>query len=46
MENTRLVKKAIDGAIKILIVILLVARYFFELLKIFTDVFRFKFIFA
>ena len=36
-------KKAIDGMIKILMVISLVIRYFFKLLKIFTDVFRLTF---
>ena len=43
MENTRIVKKAIVGAIKIPVVISLVIRHFFELLKIFTVVFRLTF---
>ena len=36
-------KKAKDRTIKILMVISLVVRHFFELLKIFTDVFRLAF---
>ena len=40
MEKARIVKKVIDSTIKILMVISLVVRHFYELLKILTDIFR------